>query len=169
MKNYNLLFCLLVILGMGNLRGQSFERTVIGPAGTTTTVANVNLSWTTGEMITKTVAAGSFILNQGFQQANPSNSTGIDEELAVKLDYKIYPNPSSDQLNIELESEVPLFLQLELIDMRGRKTPVASKDIDLMNTLSTSLDVSILAKGNYQLLIIDRKSGARKGILLQKN
>lgn len=169
MKNYFLLSFVLFMLGMESLMGQSFERTVIGPAGNTTTVANVNLSWTTGEMITETVVLGSFILNQGFQQSNPPYSTGIDEELGIKLDYKIYPNPSSDQIKLDLESEVPLFLKIELVDMRGRETPVASQNIDLLSTISTSLDVSVLAKGNYQLLIIDKTSGARKGILLEKN
>jgi len=45
-------------------------------------------------------------------------STGIEEE--VNLLYKVYPNPSSGNLQIELSDQLPLGFRIKLMDLNGK-------------------------------------------------
>ncbi|MGK2860430.1 MAG: MBG domain-containing protein, partial [Chitinophagaceae bacterium] len=59
---------------------------------------------------------------------------------------KMYPNPASNVLRLQLKNEVKSGNDLQVFDMTGRMSPVYSKKI---NNNSYELDVSRLAKGIY--------------------
>lgn len=89
---------------------QSIDLQLISSAGSTS-VKN-QLSWSLGE----SVIDGASRLTQGFHQGNLLITSTIDNFHSEIL--KIYPNPSRDQLHIEISTESKLII--ELIDVEGK-------------------------------------------------
>lgn len=165
MKKIHYLLWALFLGGIGTLNAQVFERTVIGVAGASSEAGLTQLSWTAGEAATTTVTAGTFVLNQGFQQTNPPFSSGIEDELGITIDYKVYPNPTNDWVKIAFTSDKPVELVLELWDIQGRKTSIPSQTLLVSSPSETQFDLSSLSSGIYHLSI--RASGGELGKTFQ--
>jgi PKD repeat protein len=82
----------------------------------------------------------------------------IDQDLTINLAYtginsvsepdlKIYPNPTLDIVNVELDKEIGKY-QIEVLDLQGRT--MISKQADKMKSV---IDVSSLTEGVYQIVI----------------
>ena len=80
-------------------------------------------------------------------------ATGIKKSTINEI-IKIYPNPASNILQIEIQSNQNTSITLNIIDTKGSlmetKTITNSNDI-----INTSFNVSKLAKGNYLLNLYD--------------
>lgn len=139
----------LPFLGMA----QSIEPQVIASAGEHFDNGSVQLSWTLGEVVIDTYDNGTNILTQGFHQTELT-VTAIDETIAnVRLN--MYPNPTSELLNIELgnnESDI----NLQLFDMSGKL--VHQVKIEAYQTKYV-LPMNLVATGNYlvQMQSVDGK------------
>ncbi len=98
---------------------QSLSPTVIASSGEYFSSGGLTVSWTLGELAVETFDAGSVIITQGFQQPYDIG-TSIKEK---GLDWSItpYPNPVTDFLKIRFELGEPLDLNVEILDMSGRK------------------------------------------------
>lgn len=87
--------------------GQDIKQQVLSSAGGFS-VSNdnaISLSWTLGELVISTVQStdNQLILTQGFQQSMLNiNSIIIHPELGVTV--TVYPNPTSEMVNIRLAS-----------------------------------------------------------------
>lgn len=76
-----------------------------------------SLSWTLGEPMIETLSDGTNTLTQGFQQ-NSYTITRISEIKDTDIIIRVYPNPTSDIINIEgINIEKG---SIELFDMSGR-------------------------------------------------
>lgn len=132
---------------------QSIEPQVIASAGEHFDNGSVQLSWTLGEVMIDTYDNGTNILTQGFHQTELTVTT-VDETLAnVRLN--LYPNPTSELLNIELgnnESDI----NLQLFDMSGKLVHQAK--IEAYQTKYV-LPMNLVATGNYlvQMQSVDGK------------
>jgi len=100
------------------VNAQSISPQVIASAGTHYTGSNAQLSWTIGEPVITTVSNGSNIITQGFHQTL-LNVTSVEEQSVAGINVTVFPNPTSDVLNINLTNNLK-DLQMDLYDMSGK-------------------------------------------------
>jgi hypothetical protein len=122
---------------------QSVTPEVIASAGEHFDNGTTQLSWTLGEVMIDTYDNGSNILTQGFHQTNLTVTT-IDEAVSdIRLN--LYPNPTSEFLNIELGNNEK-DINLQMYDMSGK---LMHKDV--INAYDTKyvLPMQSVATGKY--------------------
>jgi hypothetical protein len=123
-------------------------------------------NWTEGTTIVSTDSNYTFLISGARSlKANFSIATGIKQTTINEIS-KIYPNPTSDILQVEINSKQVTNLTLNIIDMKGSlletKTLTNSK-----GTFNTSFDVSKLSKGNYMLNLYDEEGMASYKFIVQ--
>ena len=93
---------------------------VIASSGGCNTSSGVSLSWTLGETIVPTLKSqdGALVLTHGFQQK--LIVTAIDETINELVKIKIYPNPTSEMVNIRFDSPVEEEFVLNILDAQGK-------------------------------------------------
>ncbi len=110
---------LLVCIGISYTSAQSLSPTVVSTSGAFYSNGNGMLSTTIGEMtMVETFAAGSAILNQGFQQAFDF-STGINNP-TVRSGLSIYPNPTSGNVSVQIPSSFTGEVYANIYDAMGK-------------------------------------------------
>lgn len=97
--------CLFAI-ATSTANAQTLERKVVASAGQYLTNPNINLtlSCTVGEPIVATLTNVKLILTEGFQQPLENDILSVDYTTA-DWSIKAYPNPFSDNINIEISSD----------------------------------------------------------------
>ena len=129
-----LIIFLLGLVGFSQAQ-LTIERQVIGTTGHYGQVGPMSISYTMGELITKTAITtnGTLILTQGFQQPDTAgNLVSIDQPIAFPVEYIIYPNPTTGVLKVELTSDKSATVVMDVYDMRGRKTSVPIQKLRLL-------------------------------------
>jgi hypothetical protein len=93
---------------------------VIASSGGCNTSNGVSLSWTLGETIVPTLKSqdGTLVLTHGFQQK--LIVTAIDKTINELVKIKIYPNPTSEMVNIRFDSPVEEEFILDVLDDQGK-------------------------------------------------
>lgn len=122
---------------------QSIEPQVIASAGEHFDNGTVQLSWTLGEVMIDTYDNGTNILTQGFHQTELT-VTSIEENLS-DIRMNIFPNPTSEFLNIELSNNEK-DINLQLFDMSGK---LIHKDVITAYTNKFVLPMNAVATGKY--------------------
>jgi len=141
--------------------GPVLAQEVISSQGDTYTVASSSLEFTIGEPIIASYAANDLIITQGFHQVQIIKvTTGLNVP-EPELLARVYPNPAGNFLKIEIENANQT--QYQIHDLSGRLIKQAS----LSDALST-LDISILADGAFQLSLIDTKNNSINRYLIIK-
>lgn len=114
-----ILFILLVIGLAIFSRGyaQTTSPEVIASSGNHFIGTNVQLSWTIGDVIIETYSNVNNQLTQGFHQTNLIVSSVKD--LNSNYSVSIYPNPSSDFVNIDVPNNKEL-LSIEIYNVNGQ-------------------------------------------------
>lgn len=140
---------------------QTLERQVISSAGSFSTAGGISLSATVGEVAVTTLISGSVVLTQGFQQPNPEDLTAVPEEQKINLTYKIYPNPTSDKLVVELTVDKPAELIIQVYDMSGKDVILITKTIKVTGSVNELVDMSTLATGNYLVKLVYGKDAVK--------
>ena len=107
-----------------------------------------HIDFSVGEIAIEQFGNG-VVLTQGFHQGDLSIITDVEE-----LDFisKIYPNPTQSFFTIEFDS--PQNVTAFLSDQNGKL--IFKKEIK--NQSIQSFDVSNLAQGNYQFVVINKKN-----------
>lgn len=164
MKTYIIAFA-TILLSLPAF-GQTLERQVIGAAGTSSSTANMQISYTVGEPAVTTLSGGSIVLTQGFQQPD-EDVTGIQSP-EVLVEYNVYPNPTTDQLNIRLFSEKPLIVQIQLLDISGKKVDNICQSASFSGEWRGEIDLSNLPQGQYLLWIGQESTGKYTTLQIQK-
>jgi hypothetical protein len=117
---------------------------VVATQGESYTNAGANIDFTIGEVIINTGTDGTNDLTQGFHQTN-WNFLGV-EDFAPDYEASIFPNPTSDVLNIRTSSFENV--TYTLYDAQGK--------LVMQNILSaeqTPIQVSQLDPGSYSLTL----------------
>ena len=154
----------VMLLGVACLLApaQTLSRSVIGSTGS----VNELLSYTVGETVIETGSSGTLILTQGFQQPDKLIGTFSDPILG-HASFTLYPNPASERLMLEIQTNQPRFLQIQISDIRGRQmSPV--KRIETGLGTPHSFDVNSFASGTYLLLIKNEQGTLLKGLRFVK-
>ena len=141
-----ILFCLPMI-GFGQVTTPS----VVSSSGDSYSNGNIIMDYTLGEIVIETFSNNANILTQGFYQGVLNVTTSV-ENFDIKT--KIYPNPTTNFIIIELEKNVNA--ELLVYDINGK---IVIKD-KLNDEQQKQLDFSFLNQGNYLLHIniADKKS-----------
>ena len=151
-----LLILILLFFTTSDVLGQvSIERQVIASYGHAHSNGGLSLSATAGETATETLISGTLVLTQGFQQAG-DGTTGIEDDLLKQMiSYKVFPNPTVDQLTVEVQSSEAIQLEISLYDVRGRALPDLTFELQGVGLQRQQLNLNQLASGRYMLMLKD--------------
>ena len=88
----------------------------------TSTSSSYILNFTLGEVVTETFEiSNNYFLTQGFHQPDSSAMTvSVFDLEAFDGQIKIYPNPSNDLINLDIQFDKEERIQLSLFDLSGK-------------------------------------------------
>ena len=147
MKKLLLILLCLPLIGFGQVTSPS----VISSSGDSYNNGGVNMDYTLGEIVVETHTNSTIILTQGFHQGVLKVNTSVEN---IDIKTKIYPNPTTNFIIIELEKNVNA--DILVYDINGK---IVIKD-KLNDEQQKQLDFSFLNQGNYflHINIADKKS-----------
>lgn len=153
LKSHNMknLIILLAIVLPTMVFAQSIERQVIGSAGGSATTASLQVSYTIGETVTSTGTSSNIIITQGFQQPE-GGSVGINL-VETGLSVEAYPNPTSDQVILQVETTKLITIDVLLLDLLGQSTGIEMTDLEISGTTTETVDISSLPSGHYMIIL----------------
>lgn len=134
-------------------------QSVVSSQGETYENATGSISFTVGEVVISTETNGSNDITQGFHQTN-WNFVGL-EDFDSNYEAVVYPNPTSDKLNLEVSSFENI--RYAMYDATGRIV-LASNLSDFI----TQINVQNLEPGSYQLQLLDDQNNQLKNFKLIK-
>jgi hypothetical protein len=123
--------------------GQVTSPSLISSSGDSYSNNNINMDFSIGEVVIET-HQNTEILTQGFHQEILKINTGLSE---LNLVTKVYPNPTSDFVIVELENDNNG--EILIYDING-KLMISDK---LDNERIKQFDFSKFSQGNYLLHI----------------
>ena len=123
--------------------GQILSPSVIGSAGASFSNSTFSTDLTVGEVMIETFS-NITIISQGFHQGIEDINSDV---INLDINTKVYPNPTTNFLIIDLEQNVNA--ELLVYDINGK---IVIKD-KLNNEQQKQLDFSFLNQGNYLLHI----------------
>ncbi len=147
MKIIQLLFLLITIPML--LFSQNGRADVVATAGDSYRGANVQLDWTMGELAISRIS-GQRQITQGFHQPY-YHIVGVDELPKHIGQVKLFPNPTSDRIQIQIDFEVPRAVVLQLVDLQGRLLWTYKA---MGQNLSKGISLSYFPSGFYLLNVI---------------
>ncbi|MGB4292449.1 MAG: T9SS type A sorting domain-containing protein [Bacteroidales bacterium] len=111
----------------------------------------ISISWTLGETIVPTYVSqdGSLILTHGFQQK--LIITSIEENIEVPVTVTVYPNPTSELLNIKFEAPVDKLIQVQIMDGQGR---IVINDRIEVSVIQKMINLEDLSPGVYFMRLV---------------
>lgn len=119
-----------------------------------------SISFTIGEPIIETVGVGKHVITQGFQQSTrPVMPTGYNELEDIAI--SVFPNPTTDIINIELSEERSLDYQL--FDLNG----VLMQE-DKISMIQTTISLINYAPSIYILKLVEKNFGSRTFQIVKK-
>ena len=147
MKKLLLILLCLPMIGFGQVTSPS----VVSSSGDSYSNGNIIMDYTLGEIVVETHTNSTTILTQGFHQGILKVNTSVEN---IDIKTKIYPNPTTNFIIIELEKNVNA--DILVYDING-KIVINDK---LINEQKKQLDFSFLTQGNYflHINIADNKS-----------
>ncbi|NND05984.1 MAG: T9SS type A sorting domain-containing protein [Saprospiraceae bacterium] len=138
---------ILIIITSGivslNGFGQGIQDIIAG-SGDHFANEQISLSWTLGEPVSETIGSSSIFLTQGFLQSRLL-VTSIKSPIPVSV--KVYPNPTSDQVQIEHPSLSSYLVRLSTYQGQTLRQEIMVED--------SKLDVTDLVAGMYFLSVHD--------------
>ena len=150
---------------------QSLTPTVVASAGRHAEAGGYMLSYTVGEETAiKTVNAENRILTQGFHQPE-DGVTGVTELSLPQMDVKLYPNPSTENVNVWvkcLANTGCANMRVTLHDLLGREIKVATQIKTQGNEMHHAFDVRTLAASVYFVRLQDASSNSATTVKFTK-
>lgn len=143
---------LLISLISYHTPGQSMEAQIISSAGNAEVKDGLQISWTLGEVVIGFLPTSNLTLASGFQATQTIEElvTGI-ELPSYASEIKVYPNPVTHLLQLQIPPDTQLNLTLELMDYLGRKLPF--ERFQFQKEHLYRLDLSHLTPGTYYLAV----------------
>lgn len=159
MKNYfSIIFLLSVNLTM---LGQVIKPNAILTSGFTGSNSSLGLSYTVGEISVKGLSNGNIKLGQGFTSSAVQSTTvtAIQEADKELLQVKLYPNPASDLLFLDIENCKDPNIQISIYDISGK---LISKETYVAQNNHIGINTQHWQTGSY-LLQLSNSAGLTLG------
>jgi len=116
MKKQTTIILFMFLVGLVGAQ-EAFQQAVSSGGGGFSN-EDVSLNWTIGESVIQTFSADGIVLTQGFQQSSYT-ITQIELNTSFNLIFNVYPNPTSQYVNIEVIGDLS-DLEGTLYDLSGR-------------------------------------------------
>lgn len=139
MKRYFLI--LMMTLLAVSVIAQQIKQQVISSAGgynVSSGTNQISISWTLGETIIPSFAAGGLTLTHGFQ--GTLIITTVEENILNPVKVIIFPNPTSEVIDIEFDTPTDGEISLSLLDAQGKlvktgkiEAATTNKEISMQN------------------------------------
>ncbi len=142
-KAFNTAACFLLLLCSITATAQQATLAAGGDASG----SGGTVSYSVGQVAYTTVSGSSARLSQGVQQAYEIYSVGIEDWAAGML-MNVFPNPTTDQVTLEVAGSHPLPIAYRLTDTHGRL--IGSETITTSQTL---IDMRHCAEATYFLTV----------------
>lgn len=153
-------FCLLIV--SMSVFSQQISPEIISSAGDHFENDNVSISWTLGEPVISTLN-GEYILTQGFHQ-DFYIITSVDEIELPDFDIKIFPNPTPDFLNLQMNqtSNIKSEYIIHLLDSKGNLLHEIKETGGIINS---RINLQQFERANYFIrIMVDEKHKTYKVI-----
>jgi Secretion system C-terminal sorting domain len=151
-RDFLILFTMLLTLSVG----AQVKQEVIASAGgfNVATGNTISISWTLGETIIPTFTSqdGSLILTHGFQQK--LIITAVEENIVNPVKITVYPNPTSEIINLEFDTPTDGEFSLYLFNAQGK---MVKTDQIGISTINKEINMQDLPAGIYYLRLIKGK------------
>jgi hypothetical protein len=137
---------ILFILVTSSFAQLSVQNNVFATAGSSFSNGTTVIDFTFGETFTTILPLESnYIFTQGFQQPI-SVQSGISLDEFLNDGFEVYPNPFRGELEMKIPDNYAL--EMLLFDNSGRIVYES-----FLSAVETTIDLSKLANGNYQLVL----------------
>ena len=93
---------------------------LVSSAGESFKNSTYQLDWSVGDCITATHTKNEFVITQGFHQGKYVITTTLENLQNVGINISVFPNPTTDIINLQVESSKTENLQYTLIDISGK-------------------------------------------------
>ena len=131
-----------LFLGLGGLHAQE---TVL-PTGGEATGTGGTASYSVGQVVYTTATGTNGSVAQGVQQPYEISTTVGINETTIQLELSVYPNPTTNYLQLKVDSEKLENLNFQLIDLQGKV--IENKKV---TANSTTISMEALPKAIYFL------------------
>tara|TARA_B100000780_G_scaffold223758_1_gene162911 strand:+ start:284 stop:766 length:483 start_codon:yes stop_codon:yes gene_type:complete len=160
MKHKKMITCsALLLLGLGGLKAQQN----LVAAGGEATGSGGSTSYTLGQVAYTTSTGTNGSVAQGVQQPYEIYTVGINEtELTISL--SVFPNPTVDNLTLQISDYNNEQLSYQLYDMQGRLLNTGNVTAD-----QTEINTSSLAAATYFLNVVTQKNRKVQSFKIIKN
>lgn len=146
----------IALLGAAMLMGtmsyaQSIAPQSVNSGGTKMTQANSSLTFTVGELVvlSQTDSDGNS-LGGGFTAGATLTTVSIQETDAAILDVKVYPNPTTELVNIQINHSTIDQVVVTISDLQGKEV-YSGKYAGISNVIG--INTASYATGNYLLTL----------------
>jgi len=133
-----------------NANAQQTTPQVIATSGNVSQQGNASISYTIGETVTPTATNGTTIITQGYQQPH-YNITLLPPYQNTLPNIQIFPNPTTDQLQITFDNEQELQTTIYLTDAAGKQ--IANQTYTALPKTTLNYPMQQVAAGKYFLTI----------------
>lgn len=140
-----------LLLGFSSYSQPTISKQVIGPSGATFENGNNKLSYTAGEVVVgaMTDEDGSYQLGNGYYPSLDL-STLNTESPELKLQVKVFPNPTTEAIYISHPTEQ--FFEVRITDISGKQT------LQTGHQKEQPLSVQTLTTGTYFITVTTKES-----------
>jgi len=145
---------LFLTVGLGfalvGVNAQTASSQLVSSSGNSFSNASYQLDWSIGECLTATYTTGAYVLTQGFYQS--SYTITSVENLWSDIEITVYPNPTTDFINLKVKGSKAKSMQYTTTDFLGKilQTSNIAGDIE-------QIDFSNYATGIYFISVSQNK------------
>ncbi len=147
----------------------NLSQSVIASTGSFASTSSNTYSYTAGEVVVATQPSSSLVLTQGFHQplAN-GTSTFIQEYADANFSVNVYPNPTPDNISIEITTDKEIDLKIEVIDMLGKVVGKVKQLNPFTGHSTYQCELGEYSSGLYFVKISSKDEAYNKTIRVQK-
>lgn len=128
------------------------QKSVVATGGSATSLTGTKISYSVGQVAMGTAQTTNFSVNEGVQQPIAVSELSIEEAMRLAVELNVYPNPSSNTLNIARTDDVTSKLDYQLITSDG--VVVLS---GVLEGQTTAVSLQSLPAALYLLRVTDGK------------
>ncbi|NLL28843.1 MAG: T9SS type A sorting domain-containing protein [Bacteroidales bacterium] len=147
-KQLTLSALLLLAIGLTGLQAQ----TSVNAAGGNGTGSGGSVSYSVGQVVYTSNSGNGGTVDQGVQHAYEIFTIGINET-ALDISLTVFPNPTTENLTLQISDYNNEKLSYQLFDMQGKE--LSKEQIVAQQTL---IDMSSLPTATYFLNVVNQES-----------